>query len=85
MYITNFRKVDGSIVLTIPTSLFDELHLEADTKVALTVDNRRLIVTPSTKPYYTLDELLAQCEPPGELSAEEREWLDAPVVGREII
>jgi hypothetical protein len=31
-----------------------------------------------------LDGLLAQCNPTAPISAEEREWLDAPAVGREI-
>ena len=34
---------------------------------------------------YTLDELLAQCDPSAELTAQEREWLDAPSVGREVL
>ena len=34
---------------------------------------------------YTLDELLAQCDPSAELTAQEREWLDAPAVGRELL
>lgn len=34
---------------------------------------------------YTLDELLAQCDLSAELTAQEREWLDAPAVGREVL
>lgn len=34
---------------------------------------------------YTLDELLAQCNPDAPMTPEEREWVDAPAVGREII
>jgi addiction module RelB/DinJ family antitoxin len=36
-------------------------------------------------PRYTLDELLAQCDPKAPISKEEREWLDTPRVGRELI
>lgn len=38
-----------------------------------------------SRPRYTLDELLAQCAPSAELTAQEREWLDAPMVGSELI
>jgi len=40
---------------------------------------------PRTRPRYTLDELLAQCDPNAERSAEDQAWLDAPAVGRERI
>ncbi|KZK01997.1 hypothetical protein AWH01_16765 [Escherichia coli] len=33
----------------------------------------------------SLAELLAQCDPNAEISAEEREWLDAPATGQEEI
>ncbi len=40
-----------------------------------------------TKPHYTLDELLAQSDMAGThpLSPEEREWIDAPPVGKELL
>ena len=34
---------------------------------------------------YTLDELIAQCNPDAPMTPEEREWVDAPAVGRELI
>ncbi|WP_083969309.1 hypothetical protein [Kerstersia gyiorum] len=37
------------------------------------------------KPRYTLDELLSQCDPSAELTKQEREWVDAPAVGRELV
>jgi len=36
------------------------------------------------KPKYTIEQLLAQCDFSQPMSAEDREWLDAPSVGREI-
>jgi hypothetical protein len=36
------------------------------------------------KPSYTLEELLSQCTD-ADFSAEDREWLDAKPVGRELI
>ena len=51
--------------------------------MGLVVDGGRLIVEPRPRPRYTLDELLAQCDPSAELAQEEREWLDTEPVGRE--
>jgi len=44
-----------------------------------------LTVEPSARPRDMLDALLAQCDTDADLAAQEREWLDAPTVGREII
>lgn len=85
MHTTNLRKVGGSVMLAVPPALLDVLHLGAGAKVGLAVDNGRLVVEPSARPRYTLDELLAQCDPLAELTAQEREWLDAPAVGNEVI
>lgn len=34
---------------------------------------------------YSLAELVAQCDPAAELTAEDRAWLDEPAVGREAL
>ena len=39
---------------------------------------------PQTKPRYTLDELLTKCDASPSLSPEDRKWIDAPSVGREL-
>jgi len=44
-----------------------------------------LAVEASARPRDTLDELLVQCDADAGLTEQEREWLDAPAVGREII
>lgn len=44
-----------------------------------------LIVQPHSRPRYTLDELLAQCDASAEPEPDDREWLDAPAVSRELI
>lgn len=85
MHTTNLRKVGGSVMLAVPPALLDVLHLGVGAKVGLAVDNGRLVVEPAARPRYTLDELLAQCDPSAEPTAQEREWLDAPVVGNEMI
>ncbi len=87
MHTTNLRKVGGSIMLAVPPAFLEQLHLQAGATVGLAVDNGRLVVEPATKPRYTLAELLAEAEEAGvyPLPAEEREWIDAPAVGKELI
>jgi antitoxin ChpS len=36
------------------------------------------------KPRFTVEELLAQCEPDAAISEEDRKWLDVPPAGREL-
>lgn len=85
MYTTNLRKVGGSIMLAVPPALLDILHLRPGAKVGLAVQSGRLVVEPQQRPRYTLEELLAQCNPQARRSKEEREWLDGKPVGRELI
>jgi len=85
MHTTHLRKVGGSVMLAVPPALLDVLHLAAGAKVGLVVDNGRLVVEPAARPRYTLEELLAQCDASTEISAEDREWLDAPPVGDELL
>jgi antitoxin ChpS len=84
MHTTNLRKVGGSIMLAVPPPILEMLHLEAGATVGLAVDQGRLVIEPQTKPKYTLDELLALCEPDAPITEEDRLWLDAPPVGREL-
>jgi antitoxin ChpS len=85
MHETNLRKVGGSVMLAVPPALLDILHLRPGAKVGLTVESGRLVVEPEPRPRYTLDELLAQCNPKARMRKEGREWLDAKPVGRELI
>jgi len=85
MHTTNLRKVGGSVMLAVPPALLDVLQLAAGAKVGLAVDNGRLVVEPSARPRYTLDELLAQCEINAEITEEDQEWLNARPVGRELL
>lgn len=85
MHTTKLRKVGGSIMLAVPPAILDLLSLHAGSTVGLTVDNGRLVVEPSPRPRYSLDEMLAQCDTLAEVSAEDRAWLDDKPVGRELL
>jgi antitoxin ChpS len=85
MHITHLRKVGGSVMLAVPPALLEMLDLHPGAAVGLAVEGDRLIVEPQTRPHYTLDELLAQCDPSAEPTHEDREWLDAKPVGDELL
>jgi len=86
MHTTNLRKVGGSVMLAVPPVFLEQLQLKPGTTVGVAATgDGQLVVFPRPRPRYTLDELLdasdySQTQPP-----EEREWVDAPAVGRELI
>jgi antitoxin ChpS len=87
---TTLRKVGGSIMLAIPPALLDVLRLQPGVKVGIAIENGRLVVEPRQRRRYTLNELIAQCDPKarrarGRARKEEQEWLDSKPVGRELI
>ena len=79
------RKVGGSIMLAVPQVILKQMNLTADANVDLSLKNGKLIIEPIKRPKYTLDELLAQSDYSGSLNDEERQWLDAPTVGKELL
>ena len=89
MRTTSLRKVGGSVMLAVPPALLDVLQLQPGARVGIAVEKGRLVVEPRPRPRYTLDELLAQCDPKARRSKlsskQEREWLDSKPVGGEMI
>jgi antitoxin ChpS len=85
MHTTHLRKVGGSIMLAIPPSFIDQLHLQPGATVGMTLSGGRLVIDPKPKPRYTLAELLAASDYSQQQPTEEREWVEAPAVGGELI
>ena len=83
MHITHLRKVGGSVMLAVPPAFLDQLDLQAGAAVGLAVDHGCLVVNPSPRLRYTIEELLAVSDYSQPPSADEREWVDAPAVGGE--
>ena len=83
MYTTHLRKVGGSVMLAVPTAILDLLHLRAGATVGMAVDGDRLVIEARPRPRYTLAELMAASDYSQPQPPEEREWVDAPAVGRE--
>ena len=73
--------------MTVPARARDALQLTEGQQMTVSVEGTRLVLEPSqpARPAYTLDELLAQCDFDQPYSDEERAWLDAPPVGRELL
>lgn len=85
MHTTNLRKVGGSVMLAVPPALLDILELRVGAKVDVGVEGGRLVVAPRTRPSYTLDELLAQCDDTEPINDADRLWLHAQPVGTELL
>jgi antitoxin ChpS len=85
MHITNLRKVGGSVMLAVPRTLLDILHLQPGAQVGIAVESGRLVVEPRQRRRYTLDELLAQCNPKARRTKAEKEWLESKPVGGELL
>ena len=85
--VTTLKKAGGSLVMTVPARARDALQLTEGQQMTVSVEGTRLVLEPSqpARPAYTLDELLAQCDFDQPYSDEERAWLDAPPVGRELL
>jgi antitoxin ChpS len=84
MHTTNLRKVGGSVMLAVPPALLEILRLQPGAKVGIALESGRLIVQPRRRPRYTLNELLAQCNPKARRTKQEQEWLDSKPVGGEL-
>jgi antitoxin ChpS len=77
--------VGGSIMLAVPPAILELLQLGPGATVGVSVDDGRLIVELQPRRRYTLAELLAASDYSEPQPLEEREWIDAPATGRELI
>lgn len=85
MNTTTLRKVGGSVMLALPPAILELLHLKAGSTVGVAVDDGRLVIDPSPRQRYTMAELLAASDYSQAQTPEEREWLDSPAVGGELL
>ncbi len=85
MHTTTLRKVGGSVMLAVPPALLDILRLRPGAQVGIAIESGRLVVEPQPHPRYTLDELLAQCNPRKTRTKEDRDWLGGKPAGAEIL
>jgi antitoxin ChpS len=82
---TTVRKVGNSLGSIIPAPVARELALEAGSEIEITIKGGKIIIEPISRPHYTLEELLAQCDSTADLSPEDRVWLDDGSCGNELL
>jgi len=85
MHTTNLRKVGGSVMLAVPPALLDILDLQPGAQVGVLVEGGRLVVEPQHRRRYTMDELLAQCNPKARRTRQNRDWVESQPFGGELI
>lgn len=69
-------QVGNSRGVRLPKAVLDECRFSEAAE--LTVEDGRVVLTPVNEPRAGWTEAFA-ADPPGELSEEDREWLDAPL------
>ena len=79
------RQVGGSVMLAVPPALLDVLEVRYGSTVDLDVDGGRLIVVPGRSPTYSLEDLIAQCDPTAPPDDEDRAWIDGTALGEELL
>ena len=85
MLTSTLRTVGGSVMMAIPKPVLDSMGLGPNVKVALRLEEGRLVVEPRPRPRYSLAELVAQCDADAPLSEEAREWDEALPMGGEAL
>lgn len=84
MTVVTLRQVGGSLSFAVPPSVKESLDLKAGSMLDVVAKDGQLVAK-RARPKYTLDELIAKCDPTASYPDEAREWIDAPPVGREIL
>ena len=79
------RQAGGSIIVSLPKAFLDKLGLEADAPVVIDLVDDKIVIARRSPGRFGLDARLATCNPALPQTAEEREWLDAPAVGDEVL
>ncbi|HKP54340.1 MAG TPA: AbrB/MazE/SpoVT family DNA-binding domain-containing protein [Chloroflexia bacterium] len=73
-------KWGNSLSVRIPKGIAEELHLQEDSEVEVSVEEARLIIAPVARPVYSLDQLLSGVT--SENLHNEMEW--GPSAGKEV-
>ena len=80
----SIRQSGGSNIVSLPKSIVQTLGLSVGSKLDLTLEDNRIVLTPS-EDGLTLGQLLAgSTKSDFVLNDEDRAWIDAAPVGKEI-
>lgn len=61
------------------------MHTSGLRKDGMAVTDSHPVIDPTPRPHYTMAQLLAESDYSQPQPPEEREWVDTPAVGRELI
>ena len=82
------KKWGNSLATRIPKTIADSIGLHYEQNVEIEAVEGKIVITPikkSPRKEYALDDLLSKCDSQSvSLNDEEREWLEAAPVGKEI-
>ena len=85
MLTITFRNVGGSVMMAVPKAVLDGFGIAANSKADLLIEPDGIKIRPRKRPKYTLEELLAQCDPSIPPHDDEILWDRMEPVGREIV
>ena len=85
MRTAKLRRSGGAVIVALPKAYLDRLGLQADAPVNIDVVADRIVISRQRPGRIGLAARLAMCRPDLPVTAEERDWLDAPAVGNEVI
>lgn len=85
MRIAKLRQSGGAVIVTLPKPFIEQLGLAIDAPVNIDVVDDKIVISRQRPGRIGLAARLATCRRDLPVSDEEREWLDAPRVGKETI
>ena len=78
------RQSGGANIVSIPKAILSTLGLQVGSSLELSIEDNRIVLTP-TSAEQTLEELLAGSPKKNlEMTEEDKEWINAAAVGKEI-
>jgi antitoxin MazE len=78
---TKVKRWGNSLAIRIPHGIATELMLTENSTIDLHAENGRIVVKPSKRPRYRLEDLVAQITPENLHG----EWNTGPAVGNEVL
>ncbi len=84
--IAKLRSVGGSTMVAIPPNFMEQLQLRANETVGVSLEAGKIVIRPQpNKGRIGLKARLKMCDFSKRITTKEREWINAPRVGREEI
>ncbi|CAL8475876.1 AbrB/MazE/SpoVT family DNA-binding domain-containing protein [Caballeronia sp. S22] len=78
----SIQKWGNSAAVRLPATLLDQVHLSLGDRLTVEVRPEGIVLAPA-RPRYSLEDLVAQCDPKAPLPEDLAAWNDTKPVGRE--